>query len=86
MSDIVDYVEEDHVIFGGTARNTTSWGLDRIDNTKAKLNGQFNLSCDLNGKGVDVYVLDTGINYDHREFSGRARYASESYKIAIAIS
>lgn len=76
-SDIVDYVEEDHLIYGGSERKATSWGLDRIDSNKAELNERFNLSCDLNGKGVDVYVLDTGINYDHKEFRGKVRYASK---------
>ena len=76
-SDIVDFVEEDRVIFGGRTSKTASWGVDRIDRSKAELNQRFNVSCDLSGKGVDVYVLDTGINYSHKEFSGKVRYASE---------
>ena len=78
QSNIVDFVEEDRVIFGGSTRSTTSWGLDRIDSSKADIDKQFNLSCNLSGKGVDVYVLDTGINYDHKEFSAKVRYASKS--------
>ena len=74
----MDFVEEDRVIFGGATRSVASWGLDRIDSSKAELNQRFNLSCNLSGKGVDVYVLDTGINYDHKEFSAKVRYASES--------
>ena len=82
-SDIVDFVEEDRVIFGGSSSKTVaSWGVDRIDSSKAELNQRFNLSCDLSGKGVDVYVLDTGINYNHKEFSGKVRYASELVYIA----
>ena len=26
------------------------------------------------GTGVDVYILDTGINYDHKVFNGRASF------------
>ena len=26
------------------------------------------------GAGVDVYILDTGINYDHMVFGGRANF------------
>ena len=74
----MDYVEEDRIVYGGSTRNVTSWGLDRIDSTKAELNHRFNLSCGLSGKGVDVYVLDTGVNYNHKEFSGKVRYAGES--------
>ena len=73
----MDYVEEDHVIFGGAVKSASSWGLDRIDSRKAKLDKKFNSSCDLSGKGVDIYVLDSGINYSHKEFSGKVRYASE---------
>ena len=28
----------------------------------------------LTGKGIDVYVLDSGIHYEHEEFNGRALY------------
>ena len=86
QSNIVDYVEEDCVIFGGSTRSTVSWGLDRIDSSKADLDQRFNLSCDLSGKGIDVYVLDSGINYDHKEFSAKVRYASESLCSYIANS
>ena len=72
-------MDYDSAIFGGTVRNTASWGLDRID-TNNNLDNCFNLLCSLTGKGVDVYVLDTGVNYDHKEFSGKVRYASESQK------
>ena len=89
-SDIVGFVEEDRVIFGGTTRSTASWGLDRIDSSKAEIDQRFNISCSLSGRGVDVYVLDTGINYDHKEFSSKVRYASESvysyaYKLPIQL-
>ena len=60
QSNIVAYVEEDRAIFGGTIRNTTSWGLNRIDGSNDNLDYCFNLPCSLTGKGVDVYVLDTG--------------------------
>jgi hypothetical protein len=48
------------------------WSLDRIDARK----GQDGMSLDtagLNGAGVDVYVVDTGIRTTHVDFEGRAR-------------
>ena len=42
------------------------WGLDRIDQTTPPLDGFFRYN--INGGGVDVCVLDTGIQPNHIEF------------------
>ncbi|MEN8376051.1 MAG: S8 family serine peptidase [Gemmatimonadota bacterium] len=47
------------------------WGLDRIDQRGAALDGLY--SYDLSGAGVTTYVVDTGIRTSHAEFGGRAR-------------
>ena len=46
------------------------WHLDRIG--RVTLSNKTNQT--LTGKGIDVYVLDTGIHYEHEEFNGRALY------------
>lgn len=46
------------------------WGLDRIDQRMVKGDGKYKPDGD--GKGVHVYVVDTGIRVGHEDFGGRA--------------
>ncbi|WP_328522767.1 S8 family serine peptidase [Kribbella sp. NBC_00359] len=45
------------------------WGLDRLDQRSLPLNNGFNYQSA--GKGVHVYVLDSGIDKDNSDFAGR---------------
>ncbi|WP_046780047.1 S8 family peptidase [Streptomyces yangpuensis] len=47
-----------------------TWGLDRIDQRTLPLDGDFTTAGD--GAGVTAYILDTGIDFAHPEFEGRA--------------
>ena len=47
-----------------------SWGLDRIDQRYLPLNDLYTYLND--GRGVNAYVIDTGILTTHWEFRGRA--------------
>ena len=46
-----------------------AWALDRIDQRESTLNDKYTYTYD--GSGVTVYVMDSGINAGHEDFSGR---------------
>jgi len=63
-------VEEDQVITIDVTQSNATWGLDRIDQTDLPLDTAYTY----NGTAANVhaYVIDTGINFNHAEFGGRA--------------
>jgi len=74
----VDYIERDQIVRTqkmDTQRSST-WGLARISHRPRLTFGTFTkyLYDDVAGDGVDVYVVDTGINVHHVEFEGRATW------------
>ncbi|MFD8980864.1 S8 family peptidase [Streptomyces sp. NPDC059564] len=60
----------------GMRAPSNSWGQDRIDQKELPLDNDF--SVEGNGAGVTAYILDTGIDYNHDEFGGRATFGFDA--------
>lgn len=50
-------------------QDSAPYQLDRIDQRNGDTDGKYRAS--LSGQGVDIYVMDSGINTGHNEFRGR---------------
>ncbi|KAG8862602.1 serine protease [Tulasnella sp. 330] len=72
----VDYVEHDQMVYATDVEHGAPWGLARISHRKKLGFGTFReyIYSSEGGKGVDAYVIDTGVNINHLEFQGRAKW------------
>ncbi|KAI8381070.1 serine protease 1 [Radiomyces spectabilis] len=76
QSDDVDYVEKDSMVYANELQRDAPWGLARISHRETLTFRDYNkysYNSD-GGKGIKVYVIDTGINVDHVDFEGRATW------------
>ncbi|KAJ7503148.1 peptidase S8/S53 domain-containing protein [Mycena galericulata] len=72
----VDYIEQDQIVRIQDTQKSAPWGLARVSHRNKLTFGTFTrYEYERNGgEGVDVYVIDTGINIAHVEFQGRASW------------
>ncbi len=66
---LVDYIEQDQTVTTSATQANATWGLDRSDQETLPLNGSYRYAND--GNGSHVYIIDTGINSTHNDFTGR---------------
>jgi subtilisin family serine protease len=58
-------------VAGCTTQSDATWGIVRTDERDLKIDGFYNYETNA-GKGVDVYVIDTGVYTENTDFQGRA--------------
>lgn len=61
-----------------------NWGLDRIDQTQTAQNNTFYFTS--NGTGVNIYFLDTGLDYYHTEFKNASGVSRVGNGINFAVN
>jgi aqualysin 1 len=68
----VDYIEQNGRVSAVTVHDVTGGadGLDRVDQRQLPRNNQYD-DHDQTGAGVHAYIVDTGLNTSHSEFTGR---------------
>jgi subtilisin family serine protease len=66
----VAYIEQDQVVSVTDTQTGATWGLDRTDQRSLPLSSSFTYVN--TGLGVNAYIIDTGIRFDHVDFGGRA--------------
>jgi subtilisin family serine protease len=67
----VERVEADQVMTAiATTQTPATWGLDRVDQHSLPLDNSYTYNN--TGATVTAYIIDTGINFTHSDFGGRA--------------
>ena len=81
----VAFVEEDAPVTAAVLQSNPDWGLDRLDQRQLPLNGGYEYES--SGRGVHIYILDSGVSTSHAEFAplGRARLAYAGYETAPGV-
>lgn len=69
--------ERDQVFTVSAIQSEPSWSLDRIDQKGLPLDKKY--SYEYTGKGIEIYIMDTGVRFDHQDFGGRANKGFDSY-------
>lgn len=76
----VAFVEQDSTVYASEfeTQKGAPWGLARVSHRQPLSLNSFNqyLYDNRGGKGVTSYIIDTGINIDHKDFGGRAKWGS----------
>lgn len=72
-SRVASVAQDTKITYDHHQKNPPSWGLDRIDQSNPPLDKSYTWP-ESAGRGVTVYVIDTGIRITHKDFGGRASH------------
>jgi len=64
-------IEQDSVVSVAVDQASPTWGLDRIDQRALPIDNKYSYA--QTGSGVTAYIIDTGINATHADFTGRVQ-------------
>jgi subtilisin family serine protease len=73
----VAYVEQDQTARAAATQLSAPWGLDRIDQRNLPLSGSYTYN--VSGSGVTAYIIDSGIEFTHPSFAGKAWNAHDVF-------
>ena len=73
----VKYIEPVYKVKAFGSQSNATWGIDRVDQRALPLNQTY--TYESTGTGVRAYIIDTGINYGHVEFGGRAVFGFDAF-------
>ena len=73
----VRFVEPDGpaMLAADTTQTPATWGIDRVDQRDLPLSNSYVYAA--TGVGVEAYVIDSGIRFDHVDFGGRATLGAD---------
>jgi subtilisin family serine protease len=72
----IRWVEPDgEVTLADTTQTPATWGLDRVDQRDLPLSNSYTYAA--TGSGVQAYVIDSGIKFDHVDFGVRATLGAD---------
>ncbi|EMR10042.1 hypothetical protein PNEG_01796 [Pneumocystis murina B123] len=72
----IAFVEKDQYVHALSLQKNAGWGLARLSHRNTLNFSTFN-KYDFDsssGQGVTIYIIDTGINIEHTDFGGRAKW------------
>ena len=72
----VTRIEQNAKVHLDGTQSGATWGIDRIDQPTLPLSGSYSWNAD--GTGATAYIIDTGIDAGHPDFTGRAQIAFDA--------
>ncbi len=69
-------IEQNAEVHADGTQTGATWGIDRIDQPTLPLSGSYSWNAD--GTGATAYIIDTGIDAGHPDFTGRAQIAFDA--------